>query len=418
MNITKFKQKRIGVILAIVFLAGCGTPALTSTLPPTILSSTPSQPQPGFPPVQSQPGQPPQPVHPTGQTSLLNHIKTVQVTPNEHFLMGQGSDILYIPATDRIVVMVQSKVDQPINTPENEVCSNKVVGYVEYTTDMQPTGKYGYLACGFADNNSLINGNDVFTARMSVPKAIGDPTTSPRYWTVEKYDAVTWERLASVDVQVFYPDEGDGGPDPSFINGQFVVTSGYTHGQECCGTHNNRFTTDLVPLETIYLLPPGAPSHYGEYSLLQQSNGDILLFASTGASAGSKGNLEILRFNKDWRFLDQKVLIQNSYYPDGSATDGRYVYVAYLAWSHADSLTGDNVHLAAFDEKWNLIQDVPVTDVINMVGSLGSSDGPSIALAGNRLFLSYVVVNNDPNVSVLGELKMNTYVDVFELTQP
>ncbi len=391
------------VIVSALITASCNAP----TTPPG-----PQQP----PQTPGQPGQ--NAATPVILRSLFKHVKTVQITPDEHFLMGQGSDILYIPATDRIVVILQTKVAQPTTMPTSEVCVDKVIGYVEYTTDMQPTGKYGYLSCGFADTHSLSVGNDVYIAKMSVPKAIGDPATSPHYWTVEKYNAVTWQRQASVDVLLDYPAEGDGGPDPSYINGQLVVTSEYHfEGQPDIGTHNHRFTPDLTPLETIHLLPPEVPSHHGEFSLLQKSNGDILLFASTGPGPGSKGNLQVLRFDKDWHFLDQRVLVPNSYYPDGSATDGHYIYVAYLAWSRPDALTGDNVHLAAFDDRWNLIQDAAVSDVQSLPGGLGSADGASIALHGNRLYVSYFAVNPDPALTVLGEAQMHTYVDVFELTQ-
>jgi hypothetical protein len=412
------------VVTLALAMAGCNVPATTQGPQPGQL---PQQPQSTFQPPQ-QPGQPGQPGQlseqptppeknvptPGIQRSLFQHIKTVRITPDEHFLMGQGSDVLYIPATDRIVVILQTKVAQPTTMPTSEVCADKVIGYVEYTMDMQPTGKYGYLACGFADVHSLGIGNDVYIAKMSVPKAIGDPATSRHYWTVEKYNAVTWERQASVDVPLQSPTEADGGPDPSYINGQIVVTSQYTGGQECCGTHNNRFTRDLTPLETIYLQPPEVPGHSGEFSLLQQSNGDILLFATTHG----KGDLQVLRFDKDWQFRDQRVLLPKGTYPTGSATDGHSTYVAYQAWTDPDGgLAGMNIHLAAFDDRWNLIQDVAVTDVQSLPGDLGFGDGASIALHGNRLYVSYFIVNPNPALRVLGETQMHTYVDVYELTQ-
>jgi hypothetical protein len=342
----------------------------------------------------------------SAQAKLFKHIRTVQVT-EDHFHNGVGSDIVYIPATDRIAVIMGGELDQPITLPTSEVCTDKVVGYEEYTTDMQPTGKYGYLSCGFSDVHARAVGNDVYIAKMRK----GGPG-----YTLEKYDGSTWQRLASRDVVIDDEKEygNGGGPDSSYINGQFVVTGEYLPGGKLVGgTHNMIFTTDLAPVKTVLLYPPDVPEHHAEYSLLQRSNGDILLFGSAGPS---KGDLEVLRFDKDWHFLEQKWLLDHAYYPTASATDGRYTYVGYMDWSRTDSQAGQNAHLAAFDAQWNLVEDVALSDV-QSVSNLSYAEQTSIVLHGNRIYLFYVVHTLNPDTGTPDPSKAVSYVDVFEVGQ-
>ncbi len=372
MNSPKFLQKLTTVILVIVLLTGCGVPTPAPAIPP----------------------------------SPFKHIQNVPITHDEHFNWGGASSILYIPATDRIVLIMTKKLDQPMTLPTSEVCDAKVVGYAEYTPDMQPTGKYGYLTCGFADLHAMSIGNDVFVAKMRIG-GLG--------YTLEKYDGVTWERLASLDVP--WDDEtqygNGGGPDISYINGQIVVTGEYYPGGQHVGaTHNMIFTTDLAYVRTILLLPPEVPEHRAEFSLLQLSNSDILLFGSAGSD---KGNLEVLHLDQDWHFLEQKWLRDRAFFPTGSVTDGKYVYVAYLDWTQL-AQAGQNVGLAAFDDRWNRVADVVLTDVQSM-GDYTFGEQAKVVLHGNRLYVSYDI---HTSTGLYGEpdfTKSQTYIDVFELSQ-
>jgi hypothetical protein len=405
MNSTQKITKVIGVILTIMFLTGCAT-SITPVPPPTF--PLPPPPKQTIPPPSPQRAQPTQ----TTQPSLLKLIQTVQVT-NEHFSNGVGSDIAYIPSTDRIAVIMSNRVDQPITLSPSEVCDNTVIGYLEYTKDMQPTEEYGYLSCGFADIHAMNIGNDVYLAKMKW----GGPG-----YTLEKYDGVTWKRLASRDVNFDNEKEWGvgGGPDVSFINGNFVVTGEYVHGGTIYGgTHNMIFTTDLVFVKTVLLSSPGVPFHHGEYSLLQLFNGDILLFASASPSENGgpppKGNLEVLRFDKDWHFLEQKWLRDQAHYPTGSANDGRYTYISYSTWGR-DTWAGQNEHLAAFDAQWNLIQDVTLTDV-QSISDLAYGEQSMIILRGNRLYVFYDILSKSSNSVAPDYTKSRTYVAVFELNQ-
>jgi hypothetical protein len=340
-----------------------------------------------------------QPDQPTG---LFRHILKVQVMPDS--ISSGSSGIAYIPATNRIAVIVVTNLDHQTTMPSSEVCSNSVIGYVEYTSDMQPIGEYKSLTCNIADFHAMGIGNDVFFAKMGIPSGPG--------WLLQKFDGITWEKIASTEIELDDSVYMTGDPDVAYINGDFAITSTYNPGGNYIGgTHTQLFTTDLVPVNTILLYPPEVPEHRGEFSLLQLSNGDILMFASAGPS---QGNLEVLRFDKDWHFLEQKWLLDSAYYSNGTATDGRYFFVAYLDWKQAHGQAGQNVRLAAFDTQWNLVDNVALTDVQSM-GNFSYGEGTSIVLLGNRLYVSYNIVTLD-SLTGLPENSI-AYVDVFELNQ-
>ncbi|GEM_PF-4049792 len=341
---------------------------------------------------------------PIVQANFFKRIQHVPVSPNEHFPYGGGSEILYIPATDQIAIIVQTKVDHPVTLPTSEVCNDNIIGYALYTTDMQPIDKYGYLTCFKADTHTIVIGNDVYIATMGISTGPG--------WTLKKFDGVNWNRLASNEIPLDDKEFLTGGPDTAYINGYFVVTSTYRpEGKPIGGTHNHLFTTDLKPVQTILLYPPEVPEHQWEYSLLQMPNDDILLF---GCAGPSKGNLEVLRFDKDWHFLEQKWLRDHAYYPNGTATDGRYVYVAYLDWTQPDILPGQNVRLAAFDTQWNLVDDVALTEVQNLPGNLSYGEGTKIVLLGNRIYVSYNIVTLDSKTGLPDH--SYSYVDELEIS--
>jgi len=414
MNTLKFFRKYISLGLAIVFLAGCAAPlaTLTPASPLTPVNSPggsqPQNPLPG-------PTNAPLPL-PTESTpaSLLKLIQTVAVTPNEHFSIGEGGVIYYVPATDRLVAIVQTKIDHPVTLSTSEVCQGKVIGYMEYTKDMQPTGKYGYLACGTADERSRLVGNDLYLSKMDVEPGKPGSQNGQIGWMLEKFDATSWKELASTFVALNSPDEQSSGPDVSFINGQIVVTSQYASGGQIFnGTHNHLFTTDLEPVGKQLLTAPEYPPNFSEVSMLQLSNGDILLFTSNSP----KGDLIVLRLDRNWKFLEQRVLRTKAYFPTGSATDGQHFFIAYSDISNAevDSLAGQNDRLAVFDTQWNLLQDVALTDVQSTPDSFDYGENPWITLQGNRLYVAYLISKLDPDTHALIDTQM--YVNTYEITQ-
>ena len=413
--ITQNKLTRVLVILFVTALmAGCAAPKATlapiPTLPPRPTIPTPAPPLQTVKPTG-------QPLQPTGQTEVFKFVRTIQIAPDANFEDAALGYIHYVPATDRFVVMLATQLTKSVSlTYPSQDCGGKAIGYKEYTTDMEPTDKYGFISCAAADATSQIIGNDVYLASMTA-----GPVTSggkPEWigWRLEKFDAVSWKRLASVDLPLDVPIEMDDGPTIALINGQITVSGEYfpdgtPDGPLGRGSHHHFFTTDLEPLGKKILVAPEYPSHCPEVSMIQEPGGDILMFASTAYV----GDLIVLRFDKDWNFKEQKKLRDKAFFPTGSVTDGRLFYVAYTDTSHREGeRMYRNVGFAAYDANWNTLQDVAVTDFAVTSESYIDGESPWVELHDNRLYVSYIASTLDPDTGRL--VSGQAFVNVYELT--
>jgi hypothetical protein len=402
------------IIVVLVPLVGCNLPVGTpmpSTGPGPLggpgMPLTPPG-QLGQPGGSNQPGQPDQPTLPAGQ-EVFRFIKTVQVTPDEVF-GGGGGFIHYVPATDRLVAVVSVKVPEPVKLDTGMTCEADAVAYKEYTTDLQPTGNYGYLSCVLGDNSTRMIGNDLYHVKG------GSEGGKPGLY-LEKFDAVTWKRSAVVFIPLERPHEMDDGPMIALINGQIDVTGPYYVGETPGaarerGTHHHFFTTNLEPLGKKILAQPQYPWHCPPVTMIQEPNGDILMFASDDYP----GNLIVLRFDKDWNFIDQRTLRDNAFFPTGSVSDGGRYYVAYTDTRKSKPpMLVRNVGLAAFDADWNLLQDVLLTDFDNTNSPQIDADNPWVMLHGNRLYVSYSKVTMKPSGDGVQGAQM--FVNIYELSR-
>lgn len=411
MHIRISLQKIITSTLLLFFLAGCNAPLTEPAqldeppIPtiPTMSLLLPTQ-------VSSIP--------PVGGNEIFRFISTIQITPDDIFKDAALGYIHYIPATDRFIVMLGMHVDKPVTlTYSSETCQGKAVAYKEYTTDMQPTGQYGYISCAAADVTSQIIGGYIYLASMfAVPSKQGDGFEFIG-WRLEKFDPVTWNRLADVDIPLDTKVEADDGPTISFINGQVTVSGEYfpdgiPDGPLGRGSHHHFFDTDLKPLGKKILLAPEYPPHCPEVSMIQVPEGDIYMFASTTYA----GDLIVLHLDKDWNYKSQQKLRNNAFFPTGSVTDGHLFYVAYTDTSQKrPNGMLRNVGFAAFDTSWRTLQDVAVTDFVNTSESFMEGESPWVQPYGNRFYVSYIVDTSDPVTGIItfGQ----AYVNVYELIQ-
>jgi hypothetical protein len=131
---------------------------------------------------------------------------------------------------------------------------------------------------------------------------------------------------------------------------------------------------------------------------------------------GFLGDLVVMKYDEDWQYLGVRTLIPHAHWSTGLVYDGQRFYVAYMDTSQRirpDSLPVFlNVHLAAFDRDWNLLDDVAVT-------SFAPSDNrqpgrPWVILLNNRLYVSYDMDTIDPTTQQ-EQLKWQSYVSTYEL---
>jgi hypothetical protein len=128
------------------------------------------------------------------------------------------------------------------------------------------------------------------------------------------------------------------------------------------------------------------------------------------------GDLVVMKYDKDWNYLGMKSLIKQAHWSQGVVFDGRRFYVAYLDTRLRDPEkffpVYPNVHLAAFDRDWNLLEDVAVTNFA--ISDLKKGGRPWVIYFKNRLYISYDVDTVNPDTHE-EDLKWQAYVSIYEL---
>ncbi len=359
----------------------------------------------------------PDAVPPTGSkpvppSSLFKLMKSVSVTPAGNFLGGAFVRIGYVPGKDRMVVTFAAKLDQP----EGGCAEGYGYAYMEFNRDMVETGDRGVISCFAAtDVGGFFVGNDFYLASMG-----HDNKTGKDGWHLAKYDAVTWKGLVG---PIFYPlDTGDAvGEDPgdpmlALVNGQIDVSSMYRFSPDepkepTAGhaTHHQFFTTDLefVSKRVLSDMP-----HIHLSSMIVA--GGVTHFVTGTALLG---DLVVMKYGPDWKFLGGQIIRQKAATPEGMAFDGSRFYVSYLDNSLcANFPCYQNVHLAAFDSNWNLLEDIAVTSFSPQDHKQTSR--PSLTLWNGRIYVCYDQTENetfDPS-HIPSPSDVQVHVKVYELS--
>ena len=385
MNNSKYLQKFIGAILSILFSGGCAasTPILTPTLPPS----------------------------PTGRSSLFTLMKSVQVTPVDNINSGSFVRVGYVPGRDRIIVTFKARLAQTgcKNFYANDIYA---YGYREYAKDMVETGNQGIFSCVTGpDIGGGFVGDNFYTIAMD-----HDPTSNLEGWRLAEYNAVNWTSLVAPFFHPLATGELTDDPMIALVNGQIDISSHYKNaGENGPGhaTHHQFFTPDLQFIGKRVLTDT---SHINLTSLLVV-NGVINLITSTDLW----GDMIVIQYDTSWNYLGVKTIKKNASAPEGAAFDGTRIYVSYI--DNSASTPGkpgghDNVRLAAFDAKWNLLDDIAVT-------SFGSQDlkapgRPSMTLYDGRIYVCYDQNENATSADIdtnPDTANIQVHVKVYELTQ-
>ena len=415
MKMSRFLQQAIEISLVIPLLVGCASSTTAPALP-TPLSQTTQADQSGQ--TTGQPGQPAQQNNPPAldpaQTSVLNFIQTLQVTPDAEFLTGSFARIHYVPATDHFVVTFGTKA-----STQAGVCNGTGYAYKEYNMEMQETGNSGHLiwyenACEAGDSGSVMVDNNLYYAL--VPQEPGQSNS----WHLLKIDATNWTTLIDIYFPVDYPEaETIWDPMVAFVNGQLDISSDYNVSGEVpdsetpagtYGTYHYFFSPDLQFQRRLILTEP--PHIMGSYMVYLEG----IYYLVTADRYD--GDVLLAKYDTDWRYLGGKTLIEQAHFSTGLVYDDQRFYLAYTDTSQRSEVgffpVSLNIHLAAFDRDWNLLEDVAVT---NYAPQDGLQPGrPWVTLHDNRLYVSYDMDTTDP-VTREEHLQWQAYVSVYELVQ-
>jgi len=365
---------------------------------PVFVEVSPASPPPGTPAPTEPPAQTEPPAVPQ---SLFDLVKTVQVTPDDNFNTGDFVRVNYIAATDRLVVTFGTRA---LSQPSGD-CTEGGLAYKGYTLEMEETGESGLLNCEMPDFGSTMVDNTYYFVSMHAEEGeIG--------WRILKYDAVTWESQADIFYPLFRGGEleyrRNGDPMVAYVNGQLDISAGYNldGAPPPDASHHQFFTTDLEFLEERIL---SDTAHIDGASMIYLDG--VYHFITADAF---HGDVVVMQYDQNWKYLGVKTLIKQAHFSTGLAYDGQRFYLAYLDTSQRTDPgflpVYLNVRLAAFDQEWNLVDDVAVTDYAR--GETTSPGRPWVILHDNRLYVSYDVGDSaapDPLET------MQAIVSVYEL---
>jgi hypothetical protein len=338
--------------------------------------------------------------HSIAQPNLFKLVKEVQVTPSGDYLNADFVRIGYVPGRDRFIVTFNTMVR------DSGWCSGsfdgfyglyRVYAYKEYTADMDETGRDSIVSChGTTDTGGLLFGADFYLASMEFHNGVAG-------WYLTRFNAVTWARL----VEFFYPlnDFRMQASDPTvaFVNGQIDISGVYEGGG---GTHHNFFTTDLHFVRQMLL----SHTPHSGFSAMITLGGITHFLSSRTGTPDAPWAVIVMQYDPNWAFLGVKTLREHAATPQGLAFDGSRFFVAYT--ERTDGLPFiENIHLAAFDLDWKLIEDIPLTHYTLQDST--SSIHPWLVLKDNRLYVSYC--QNSP---AGGIETLQAYVKVYEITDP
>ena len=189
-------------------------------------------------------------------------------------------------------------------------------------------------------------------------------------------------------------------PTVAFVNGQVDISSVYGDN----ATHHNFFTTDLQFVSKRLL---SDTPHIGFSSMI--TLGGITYFLSSRPETGeAPWAVIVMQYDPSWTYLGVKTLIEHAATPQGLAFDGTRFYVAYTERTDGFPFS-ENVHLAAFDTSWNLIDDIALTNYT--LQDQTSSIHPWLVLRDNRLYVSY-----SQNAPAGGIETLQAYVKVYDVS--
>jgi hypothetical protein len=394
MNSLKSPYNLVVVALAALLVAGCGVPAATPTPAPAF------PPPPPPPPTLPPPPPSASPTVPAGG-SLFRLAKVVQVTPAGNYLNADFVRIGYVPGRDRFIVTFNTMLSQPEGGCSGDSFDASLglyreYAYWEYTADMRETGRGGIVSChATTDTGGFFLADDFYLASMEFHNNVAG-------WYLAKFNAVTWAN----SVGYFYPfsDPRMQAADPTvaFVDGQIDI-SGVDEGSG--GTHHNFFTTDLQFVGKRLL----SDTPHSGFSSMITLGGITHFLSSRTETPKAPWAVIVMQYDPNWTYLGVMTLREHAATPQGLAFDGSRFYVAYTARTDGIPFV-ENIHLAAFDLDWNLIEDIALTNFT--LQDKTSSIHPWLVLRDNRLYVSYC-----QSAPAGGIETLQAYVKLYELSQ-
>ena len=331
----------------------------------------------------------------TPSGSLISFKKLVAITPDDAYSYGAFCRVNKVPSEDKFFVTFggsNREVQQSNQTfsPFGGAEGGNGYSYKIYDANFDYTGKTGLIHSGGGDAASVM-ADDYYYFLIGAP---------PNDWIIKKFDPSSLEIVDSVIIDMTPGSEILNDMMLAYANNNLIASGLYdatgtaggdqTKSDPTAGmaTHNRLFNTDLDFIDRFIL------------NDVPHINGSYVVFANNAynyiTSTAFFGDLIVMRYDTNWKFIDSKTLDENAQWSQGAVFDettNRF-YVAFLDLP----LTSDNkikrgeainVSLGIYDKSWSLIEKINVTGFEE--ADKKGPGRPSVVLANEKLYVSYDV---------------------------
>ena len=314
----------------------------------------------------------------TSDSNFLKFVKNVEVTPDESIdIIGAFCRINYVPASDNFLVTFGGTSKEK---------STQGYGYKWYTDQMEFTGKGGLFENRGTDTASVMIGNTYYFLTDG----------GKDIWALKKYDPSDWTLLGETLISRDPNKEPGNDFMLAKVNGMLDVAGLYVaEAKDYIDQHkldpyqgeatSHRFFSQNLELLDDRILNDTPHINASSMVFVDETYNFV-------TSTAFFGDLIVMQYDQNWKYLDSKVLAQWGNWPMGTVyyPELELFFVSYISVENIINKNGlRNIRLGIFDSSWNSITDIAVTNYER--DSMTQSGRPSVIIHDGHVYVAYDV---------------------------
>ncbi|MQG25822.1 MAG: hypothetical protein FI694_02810 [SAR202 cluster bacterium] len=311
-------------------------------------------------------------------SNFLKFVKNVEVTPDENIdIIGAFCRINYVPASDNFLVTFGGTSQEK---------STQGYGYKWYTDQMEFTGKGGLFENRGTDTASVMIGNTYYFLTDG----------GKDIWALKKYDPSDWTLLGETLISRDPNKEPGNDFMLAEVNGMLDVAGLYVaEAKDYIDQHkldpyqgeatSHRFFSQNLELLDDRILNDTPHINASSMVFVDETYNFV-------TSTAFFGDLIVMQYDQNWKYLDSKVLAQWGNWPMGTVyyPELELFFVSYISVENIINKNGlRNIRLGIFDSSWNSITDIAVTNYER--DSMTQSGRPSVIIHDGHVYVAYDV---------------------------
>ena len=311
-------------------------------------------------------------------SNFLKFVKNVEVTPDESIdIIGAFCRINYVPASDNFLVTFGGTSKEK---------STQGYGYKWYTDQMEFTGKGGLFENRGTDTASVMIGNTYYFLTDG----------GKDIWALKKYDPSDWTLLGETLISRDPNKEPGNDFMLAEVNGMLDVAGLYVaEAKDYIDQHkldpyqgeatSHRFFSQNLELLDDRILNDTPHINASSMVFVDETYNFV-------TSTAFFGDLIVMQYDQNWKYLDSKVLAQWGNWPMGTVyyPELELFFVSYISVENIINKNGlRNIRLGIFDSSWNSITDIAITNYER--DSMTQSGRPSVIIHDGHVYVAYDV---------------------------